>query len=92
MKINNNYEETRKDPLFKMLEKIITRNWWENQIFNKKEFFIYCNAVKCEAQLFNQEFIESEKYKKLLNMKNEELREYLFNDLMQKAFKKELIT
>lgn len=77
--MNNNSEEVRKDSLFKKLEKIITRNGWENQIFNKKEFFIYCEAVKYEAKLFNQEFIESDEYKQLLNMEDNKLKDYLFN-------------
>ncbi len=71
------YEQIVKDPLYKKLEKIITRNWWNNHSFDKNSFAIYSEAVKIEARFFDSEFIESREYKTLLEMKDDALKEYV---------------
>ena len=70
-------KEITKNLLYKKLERIITRNWWKDQIFNRKEFAIYCEAVKYEAKLYNENFCESEEYKRLLNLEDDNLKNYL---------------
>ncbi len=71
------HDDVKDDTLHKKLERVSTRNWWPGYKFDKEEFHIYCEVVIYEADLLEPGFIGGEKYKRLVKMSDERLRQYL---------------